>query len=259
LNHSYKLLEFIAITLLLTKIQIDYMILANKRILITGATSGIGRSLAIKLAKQGAQLAVCGRSEEKMQALIKELALHEKSIFSRTFSVTDEYEIIRFVKDASNVLGGIDILINNAGVNPAKNKVAEIKTEDFDLMVAVNMRAPFIFMREVFNIMKGKKTGTVVNILSSVCLSSNETMGAYTASKAGIDALTKVFRKEARKEGIKVFGVYPGGVNTPFRTIERTDYMSPDSVADTIIPMLSLPDDVAVHDLVFRPMVEDNF
>jgi len=235
------------------------MLLTNKRILLTGATSGIGRCLAVKLAAAGAQLAICGLSSQKMDALMKEFGSSNQTIYSKTFSVTDETEIIRFVNEAKIKFGGIDILINCAGLNSARGNIAEIKTSDLDYMISVNLRAPFIFMREVFNIMKENKSGIVVNVLSTVCLFANEGIGAYTASKAGIDALTKVFRKEARKEGVKVCGVYPGGVNTTFRNTERPDYMSPKSIADAIIAMIVLPDDVAVHDLILRPMVEENF
>lgn len=235
------------------------MTLRNKRILITGATSGIGRSLALKLAAQGAQLALCGRSADKMESLMAELSAYGTQHVAQTFSVTEEQAIIDFVQTANREMGGIDILINNAGLNSARGEVGEIKTEDFDHMVAVNLRAPFIFMREVFNVMKPAKCGTIVNVLSTVCLFSNEGIGSYTASKAGIDALTKVFRKEARKDGIKVCGVYPGGTDTPFRSNDRPDYMSADSVAQTILSMLMLPNDVVMHDMVFRPMVEGNF
>jgi len=231
----------------------------NKRILLTGATSGIGRSLALKLAAQGAHLALCGRSSEKMESLLAEMPKTGKTIFTKTFSVTEEVDILSFVSEANERLGGFDILINNAGLNSARAEVGEMKTEDFDFMVAVNFRAPFIFMREVFNLMRPAKKGLIVNVLSTVCLFANEGIGAYTSSKAGIDALTKVFRKEARKDGIKVCGVYPGGTDTPFRSADRPDYMSSESVADTILAMLMLPDDVVMHDMVFRPMVEGNF
>jgi NAD(P)-dependent dehydrogenase (short-subunit alcohol dehydrogenase family) len=235
------------------------MTLQNKRILITGATSGIGRCMAMKLAGMGAQLALCGRSDDKMDSLLAQIPSQGQKIVGIVFSVTEEKDIIDFVAFAQRELGGIDILINNAGLNSARAKVGDIKTEDFDYMVAVNFRAPFIFMREVFQVMKPLQKGTIINILSTVCLFSNEGNGTYTATKAGLDALTKVFRKEARKEGVKVCSVYPGGADTPFRSNDRPDYMSAESVADTIIAMLMLPGDVVMHDMVFRPMVEDNF
>jgi short-subunit dehydrogenase len=230
-------------------------------ILLTGATSGVGRRLALRLASEGARLALCGRSEEKMASLLSELGDNavEHTPFSRTFCLSSEEEIVRFTADAESTLGPTAVLINCAGLNSARAEVAEMNTSDLDWMLAVNLRAPMIFMRECFKGMRERKAGHIVNVLSTVCLFSNEGIGAYTASKAGLDALTKVFRKEARAHGVKVTSIYPGGVNTSFRAQAREEYLSPESVAEAIISVLKLSDETAVHELVFRPMSETNF
>jgi NAD(P)-dependent dehydrogenase (short-subunit alcohol dehydrogenase family) len=230
-------------------------------ILLTGATSGIGRQLALQLASEGARLALCGRSEEKMKSLLEELRAvsSDRLPFSRTFCLSSEEEIVRFVADAESSLGPISILVNCAGLNSARAEVAELSTTDLDWMLAINLRAPAIFMRECFRGMRERGAGHIVNVLSTVCLFSNEGIGAYTASKAGLDALTKVFRKEAKAAGVKVTSIYPGGVNTGFREQARPDYLSPESVAEAIISVLKLNDETAVHELVFRPMIENNF
>lgn len=234
--------------------------IAGQVVLLTGATSGIGRQLALQLAREGAGLALCGRSQEKMASLLLELdSFMEKPPFSRTFSLSSEEEIVRFVADSESLMGRVDVLINCAGVNSARALVAELSTSDLDLMLTVNLRAPVIFMRECFKRMRERKAGHILNVLSTVCLFSNEGIGAYTASKAGLDALTKVLRKEARPYGVKVTSIYPGGVNTTFRAQSRQDYMSPESVAEAIVSVLKLGDDAAVHELVFRPMIESNF
>lgn len=230
-------------------------------ILLTGATSGIGRQLALQLAREGARLALCGRSEEKMTSLLEELreCSAESVPFSRTFCLSSEEEIVRFVSDAESSLGPISVLVNCAGLNSARAEVAEMSIADLDWMLKINLLAPAIFMRECFRGMLERRAGHVVNVLSTVCLFSNEGIGAYTASKAGLDALTKVFRKEARTAGVKVTSVYPGGVNTGFRQQARPDYLTPESVAEAIVSLLKLGDETAVHELVFRPMTESNF
>lgn len=234
--------------------------ISEQLVLLTGATSGIGRHLALSLAREGARLALCGRSAEKMARLLDELDTSSGStFFGRTFCLSSEAEITRFVADTESELGAIEILLNCAGVNSARGEVAEMNTSDLDWMLTINLRAPMIFMRECFKRMRERRRGHIVNVLSTVCLFSNEGIGAYTASKAGLDALTKVFRKEARSAGVKVTSIYPGGVNTAFRAQPREDYLSPESVAEAIVAVLKLNDDTAVHEFIFRPMVESNF
>ena len=139
------------------------------------------------------------------------------------FCVTNEQKITQFVDDATHKLGGVDILINCAGANTSRALLSELQTTALDYMYMVNLKAPFIFMREVFNNMKAHKTGVILNVHSTACLYSNEGIGAYTATKAGFDALSKVFRKEARHYGVQLLSVYPGGVDTNFRATARPD------------------------------------
>jgi NAD(P)-dependent dehydrogenase (short-subunit alcohol dehydrogenase family) len=98
-----------------------------------------------------------------------------------------------------------------------------------------------------------------VNVLSTVCHFANETMGAYTTAKRGLDGLTAVLLKEARPHGIRVSAVYPGGTDTDFRPKRRPDYLRPESVAEAVYFTLATPEDLVVHGITFRPMVETNF
>jgi NADP-dependent 3-hydroxy acid dehydrogenase YdfG len=235
------------------------MTLSNKVVLITGASAGIGKELTIKLAKQGCNLAICGRTKEKLQDTIKYLNIPPEKLYSECFSITNQEQSISFIQNTIKKFGKIDILINNAGANTKKDLIVDISTEDFDYMHNVNFRAPFIFMKEVGKQMIKQKSGTVINILSSTCKFAVSTMGSYTSTKSGLEALTDVYRKEMRPHGIKTCSVYPGGVDSDFRKLDRPDYMKAESSAETIISTLLLPDDVAVHDLTFRPMIEENF
>ena len=234
-------------------------LLSGKTVLIKGATSGIGRALALACAREGASLALCGRDEKRMVELIsclKECRMGE--IYAETFSVRETEAIREFVTNAEETLGAVDILVNCAGLNSARGAVAELKLEDWAEMMDVNALAPLVFVQSVLPEMKKRQSGIIVNILSTVCLFSSEGIASYTASKSACKAMTDVLRKEVRPEGIKVLGVYPGGVNTAFRPQEKPEYMSPESVASCILSMLTAPEDVALHELVLRPMVESN-
>ena len=234
--------------------------LKDRHILLTGATRGIGRSLAIRLSAEGPRLFLSGRDVQ----LLAEVA--EKCTEAGATSVTylaaelsKDDEVALLLRSAREAFGSIDMLINNAGFNARKAPIAEVETEEFDNILAVNLRAPFLLMRGTHADMKAEGRGHVVNILSTVCHSDNETMGAYTAAKVALDAMTRIYRKEARPDGIRVTSIYPGGTNTDFRPKDRPDYMSPASVADAIHAVLTLPEDVVTHEFTFRPMVESNF
>jgi NADP-dependent 3-hydroxy acid dehydrogenase YdfG len=234
--------------------------ISGKRIVITGATSGIGRNTTLALLKKGAHVAFCGKSEDKMKDLLDEIAQMETStIYAKAFDVIAENEIRSFVGEAKEKLGGIDILINCAGLNPAKNRVEDIKTEDLEYMIKVNFVAPFIFIKEIIKDMRERQSGLVINIMSSACLFSSEGIGAYSASKSGFDALAKILRKEVRNDHIAVCSIYPGGVDTPFRKMERPDYLRTDDVVNAIIHVIEAGPDVAYDELVLRPFVENNF
>lgn len=234
--------------------------LSGKRVVITGATSGIGRNTTLTLLKQGAHVAFCGKSEVKMKDLLDEIAQMETGILhAKAFDVIVEKEIKKFVGEANEKLGGIDILINCAGLNLAKNRVEDIKTEDLEYMIKVNFVAPFIFIKEIIKDMRERQSGLVINIMTSACLFSSEGIGAYSASKSGFDALAKILRKEVRKDHIGVCSIYPGGVDTPFRANARPDYLRPNDVTNAIIQVIKAGPDVVYDEIVLRPFVETNF
>ncbi|MBN2616976.1 MAG: SDR family oxidoreductase [Spirochaetales bacterium] len=230
-----------------------------RNIVVTGATSGIGKEITKTLLDLGYNVAFCGRSKDKMQRLINDLPCSCNYMYS-TFDLTNEEEVDRFVDKAVTLFGHIDVLINCAGANSSRSSVSDLKTSDLLNMININLVAPFTLMREVYNkSMRERKSGIIINILSTVCNFSNEGIGAYTASKTGFDGLLKVFRKEVRENNIKVCSVYPGGVDTPFRDVSRPLYLKPETVANAVISILDYDDNACIDELTIRPMVEKNY
>ncbi|HVR73919.1 MAG TPA: SDR family oxidoreductase [Planctomycetota bacterium] len=234
--------------------------LEGKAIYLTGASRGIGRALALRCAKDRAALVLCGRDRKALDGLGKEVkALGASRVHLKAFDLAEERAILQFLEEAREAVGPPEILINNAGFNPRKALLTDVTTEEFDAILAVNLRAPFILAREALRDMVRSGKGHIVNVLSTVCHFANETMGAYTAAKKGLEGLAGVLLKEARAHGVRVSSIYPGGTDTTFRASRRADYMKAESVAEAIHAVLTLPEDVVTHAFTFRPMVETNF
>jgi NAD(P)-dependent dehydrogenase (short-subunit alcohol dehydrogenase family) len=234
--------------------------LKGKVIYLTGASHGIGRATALLLAEHGTRLAICGRSGAALEEVKRGIeSAGAPKPFVMSFDLSIEADILRFYKDAKKLHGPPDILINNAGFNPRKARIQDVGTQEFDSILSVNLRAPFILMREAARDMGERKSGHIINVLSSVCHFNIELMGAYTAAKKGLQGLTDVFRKEVRPQGVRVSSIYPGGTDSNFRSERRPQYMRPESVAQAIVATLTLPEDLIVHQFTFRPMMEDNF
>lgn len=234
--------------------------ITGKVIYITGATHGIGKALALRFSKDNVKLALCGRDENALGE-IGNLVMDNGSCkpYIKAFDLENENEIVEFYKQAREKIGIPHILVNNAGFNTRKAYLWEYGIEEFDKMISVNLRAPFVLSKLAFLDMKEKKDGHILNVLSTACHFANEKMSIYTATKKGFEGLTDVFRKEARLFNIRVTSVYPGGVDTKFRKGARPDYMKPESVAEAIYKVLTMPDDLIVHGITFRPMIEINF
>lgn len=233
--------------------------LRDQAALISGATSGLGRALALALAGEGCRLALCGRSPAKLAALESELALPPSRLVTRAFDLTDRAAAADFSEAALARLGRVDILINNAGANLGKAATGDIDLGMFAAMLDLNCTAQLALTQPVWRAMAAAGGGRVVNIVSSAARFSTAGMGGYTASKAALDGLTGVMRREGRPLGIHVTAVYPGGIDTPFRAQARPDYLRPETVAQAVVALLRLPAGAAAHELVLRPPVEDNF
>ena len=222
-----------------------------KRVLVTGATSGIGYELAKTLCEKGHSVVATGRNLAKLEELSELTGCQTVQA-----DLSDPQQALELVGKAVEQLGGLDVLINNAGMNSRKCGIDEFTVEEFDYQYAVNLRAPAVLSREALKVMKPVQSGQIINVLSTVAKRSNETMSVYTAMKQGLAGFSAILMKEAQPHGIKVTSLFPGGADTNFRDVDRPQYMHPKSVAETIALLLDLPQDVVMHEMVFRPPVE---
>lgn len=224
-----------------------------KTILVTGATDGIGKAIVQLLDSKGYATYVFGRSQEKMDNLQL-----QHCIGKYTFDMQDRNALYHALQDIQQH-GGVDVLINNAGFNAGKDLVQNLKIEDLEAMLAVNTIAPLICIQECLPSMLEKKDGMIINVLSSCCLFNNPNNAGYTTSKKAIEAISKALVKEVKEQGIKVLDVYPGGVDTNFRELERPDYLKPETIAKHIVYALENNEDGMIQEIVVRPIVENNY
>ena len=226
----------------------------KKTAVITGATDGIGKALAILLSKEY-NLALCGRSEEKMKQLTQEL--RDCHIYTECFDILDREKRRAFCENVKNEFGRVDVLVNNAGANTKKDKIVDINLEDLRYMFELNCVSAVGMIQEIYPLMAERQSGFIVNILSSCCLFNNPTTGSYSASKDAMEGISKILTKEAKADHIGVCSVYPGGADTNFRAVANHNYLKPETVAKMIKACIE-NEDGCVHDIVIRPFIEDN-
>lgn len=230
-------------------------------VVVTGASSGIGRALAKAFARAGDHVVACGRDRHRLDQLADLLAAAGLDCRAAAFDLRSEREISRAVRAILRREGKIDILVNNAGVTVFKD-LASTTTREFDDIVGSGLRGPFLMTKAVLPNFLKRKAGMIINILSYASKTTYTRSGAYSAAKAGAGALMNVLREELRRSGIAVVNVFPGAVETPMwsaahRRKYRHQMMSPEVLAVAILEASLKPAGTMVEELTIRPQAGD--
>lgn len=237
------------------------MLNQQSMIFISGASDGLGKAMALEIARRTpCHLALCGRNEEKLRNVLKEILEinPETQVLVGAFDASDDVACSQFADRVLDEFGYIDILVNNAGANVRKAYVEDINLDDLKYMFNLNCVSHLAFIQKFLPKMRERKDGYIMNVLSSSVLYDNINMSAYAATKHAMNALHKALVKEVKDDNIKVSGIYPGGIDTNFRTLDRPDYLEVNKLAKVLVDLMEIEDGV-VHDFVIRPMVESNF
>ena len=240
----------------------------NKIILITGATSGIGRATAIRFANGGARLILCGRRKEKLDILVRELGENHMSII---FDVRDKKAVFKAIESLPKVYKKIDVLINNAGNAHGMDSAQTANIDDWDAMIDSNVKGLMYVTKAVLPFMVEKQKGQIINLGSIAAKEVYPNGSVYCSSKAAVDSFTKGLRVDLNPLGIRVGAIHPGLVETEFsyvrfkgdqkrskKVYEGMNALNADDIADAILYMTQVPEKVNIADMVILPTSQAN-
>lgn len=237
----------------------------EKIALVTGATSGIGRATALKLAEAGYSVIITGRRKNLLTELEKEISLISKA-YSLCFDVSKRKEVDLAIDSLPDEWKNIEVLINNAGLAVGLSSFQNGEIDDWEIMIDTNIKGLLYVTRKVVPFMTARKKGHIVNIGSIAGKDVYPLGNIYCATKFAVDALTKAMRIDMLKKHIKVTGICPGMVETEFslvrfkgdETFANSVYqgitpLKAEDVADVIVFAVTRPPHVNLNDIVIMP------
>ena len=217
---------------------------SEKIVLVTGASRGIGRAIALELGSRGATVIVNYNSSEKPAQEVLEL-IKESGGDGMVYQadVSDAEQVDAMIKAVTTEYGKLDVLVNNAGTT-RDNVIMMLKPEDFDTVINTNLRSAWLCSKAASRTMMRKRTGSIINITSVVGIAGNGGQTNYSASKAGMIGLTKSLAKEVASRGITVNAVAPGFIGTDM-TSDLADDVKETALSHIPLGRMGDPDDVA--------------
>jgi NAD(P)-dependent dehydrogenase (short-subunit alcohol dehydrogenase family) len=245
--------------------------LAGQVALVTGASSGLGRATAVALAQTGADVALLARSKQGLEQAAAEVERAGRRGLVAVADLADAEALTGAVARVVEAFGRVDVLVNAAGTDvPAP--VAELAVQDFDRVLAVNLRAPFVLAKAVFPHMRAAGRGTIVNVSSVAGKRGWAGAAAYCASKFALTGLTQALAAEGRAHGIRACVLYPGAMATSWgvwspaererapeeRPPARTA-LPPQEVAALVVWLVAAPVELVVNEAVVSPLEEQGW
>jgi 3-oxoacyl-[acyl-carrier protein] reductase len=230
--------------------------LEGQTVVVTGASSGIGKATANMLAKQGAYLALVGRQEEELSKVSAQCVGHGVKVLPLLADITEKEQVEKIIRESILAFGKIDILVNNAGYGKY-GSFTKMPIEEWDRMWLVNVRGTVLVTQAVVPFMISAKGGHIINISSIHGIDTSANASAYCATKFAVTGLTRALSKELYNHGIKVSMVCPGGVLTPFLGIKpeekNQDFMEPEEVGKVVIDVINASGKALIQEVVVVP------
>lgn len=231
----------------------------NKTAVITGAGSGVGRALALKLASQEWRVAIVGRRAE---ALAETAGAQASRITPHVCDVGNPAAVAEMGRRVLAEFGEVEVLVNAAGTNAPRRALEVLSLEDYHTMIATNLNGAYYCVQAFLPQMRTRRSGTIINIVSDAGKQASPKAGpAYVMSKFGLAGLNQSINAEERAHGIRACAIFPGDIDTPLLNqrphppdaAARARMMRAEDVADCALFCLNLPPHVIVEEMLVRP------
>lgn len=244
----------------------------RKIALITGATSGLGKAIALRLAKEGYDVIIAGRRKDKLEELEREIEIkYESKVYSLCFDVRVYNEVEKAIASLPEEWKEIDILVNNAGLAVGLDPIQQGVIDDWERMIDTNIKGLLYVTRVVSPGMVVRKSGHIVNLGSIAGKGVYPNGAVYCATKHAVDALSQGMRMDMLPYGIRVTQVCPGAVNTEFSLVrfkgnqdradlvyDGYDALTAENIADAVFYAVSQPPHVNIQDMLVMPTAQAN-
>jgi 3-oxoacyl-[acyl-carrier protein] reductase len=230
--------------------------LAGQAAIVTGASRGIGRAIALMLARGGAAVVAAARNAEHLASLVDEIERAGGKALAVLTDMASDADVAALVPVAVAHFGKLDILVNNAGIG-IYGPMERATNDEWDLVMRVNARAPFILCREAIPHLRRAGGGTIVNIASVVAIKGYANQAIYGASKHAMMGWSKVLAQEVQKDNIRVHTICPGGVATDLVSqarpdLDRSILMTPEEVAEVVRFLVTFKGNAVIDDVHLR-------
>lgn len=223
---------------------------------ITGASKGIGKAIALKLAENGYNLAICARNEVELQALASELRMFGVRVLAVATDCSLKEEVLTFFERVATEMPSVDVLVNNVGIF-LPGDIIEEDDEIFEKQQLLNVNAAYYLSKKFGKMMRDVKYGHIFNICSIASMQVVEGAGSYSVTKAAMLSLNNVLRAALAEYNVKVTAILPGSTLTASwqgTTIAHETFVQPEDVANSLYSILNLSSGVNVDELILTPL-----
>lgn len=225
--------------------------------IVTGATKGIGRAIAVKLAENGYNLFLCARTAADLKNLAQDLAYTGSQVFYAAADCSDKAQVYRFCEEVTAKMETIDVLVNNAGMF-LPGTILDEEDGQYELQRQLNLDAVYYLSKYFGKIMRKQQHGHLFNICSVASREIIENAGSYGVTKSALLSLNHVLRQTLSKDNVKVTAILPGSTLTASwqgTDIPAERFVQPEDIAETLYTILNLSSGANVEEIILRPLI----